>query len=422
MPTPFPEIGRLPKSITPQYRPIRRFGTQPEICLAEVAVMSGGAKDQAGASPAETTAGDSGSLIDSLVDAVSADAFDTWWRERKHARNIRKGTPYFNGPASIKPPRQHSPSSLFQCHRKVTYKQLNAPEESGDPAGIFWIGSKFETDVAVPFLQDEVAGDDEYVTNSIWVDFTVETDEGELRIKGETDPVVVDANAKPLLLTEIKTKRSVESVESPSGHHKAQAHAYLKGLSEKYERSITDAIILYGSRTTLDVRAFHIKFDPVFWSDMVVEWAAEHSGYRLREVLPPDDPEFDWECDFCSFSERCGRGKSGYADVAERGFLPGIEEYPRGKVAEYLEAVDEAQLTPTLANEYPQLAIDHQVCPWQCPECDSTFAWETVDTESSTPACPVCADKGKLTELVVENPVESCSASDEEVRLVRGGE
>lgn len=383
-------------------------------------MMSSGIKDRA--EPTESThKTNSSPTVDSLVKAVSADTFETWHRKRKHAQNIREGTPYFNRPASVKPPRRHSPSSLLQCHRKTAYKQLNAPEESGDPEGIFWIGSQFETDIAVPFLQD-VVGDNEYVTNSIWVDYTVESDDRELRIKGETDPVVVDDDGKPLLLTEIKTKRAVESVESPSTHHKAQAHAYLKGLSEKYERNISDAIILYGSRTTLDVRAFHIEFDSMFWSDVVVEWASKHSGYRLRETLPPDNPEYNWECDFCSFRERCGKGNSGYADVGERGLLPGVEEYPREKVVEYLEATQNSQLTPTLARKFPELASEYDVCSWRCPECSSNFEWDAVDVESVTPACPVCANDQTLTELVVVSPVNFGSSITGEVQQTGPGE
>lgn len=370
----------------------------------------------------DTNQGSRRSPIQSLIETVSGDSFKAWYREREHARNIREGVPYFNGPASIKAPRRHSPSSLLQCKRKTAYKQLNAPEESRDPEGIFWIGSQFETEIAVPYLQDVVNKENLYVTNSVWVDFTVETDVGDLRIRGETDPVIVDVDANPLLLTEIKTKRSVESVDSPSKHHKAQAHAYLKGLSEKYSQDVTDALILYGSRTTLEVCAFHVEFDPAFWRDEVTDWAAEHSEYRLRKVLPPSNPEYNWECGFCSYRERCGKGESGYADIPERGFLPRVADYPREKVVEYLEATEGERLTPILATEYPQLAEEYDVCSWRCDGCTSTFSWDTVDVGASTPVCPACADEGKLAELSVENPVEAHSTDDGTTRLVSGGE
>ncbi|WP_336326475.1 CRISPR-associated protein Cas4 [Halovenus sp. HT40] len=371
--------------------------------------MSDETRDQALANPIETTDhNNSGSLVDELIETVSAETFETWHCEREFARNIREGTPYFNGPASVKSPQRLSPSSLLQCHRKIAYKQLNAPEESADPEGIFWVGSKFETDIAVPFLRDAVVGDDEYITNSIWVDFTVETDEGELCIKGETDPVVVDADARPLLLTEIKTKRSIESVESSSRHHKAQAHAYLKGLSEKYERNITDAIILYGSRTTLDIRAFHIEFDPFFWRDVIAKWAATHNKYRLNETLPPADPEAEWECDFCSFRTRCGKADTAHEDIGPVGFIPGYAEYPREKVEEYLNSHEDAELTPTLAHCYPKLAGTFEVYDWQCARCETTYQWAKIEVtdDCDTPLCPSCLSEDTPAPLSGPPPAE----------------
>lgn len=379
--------------------------------------MTGGKENLSPTTSPEITGEEPESIVEDLVETVSADTFEAWYREREYARNIREGTAYFNGPPATKPPQRLSPSSLLQCQRKTTYRQLNAPEESADPEGIFWVGSQFETEIAVPYLRDFVVTEGEYVTNSLWVDFEVETDVGNLRIKGETDPVVVDSDAEPLLLTEIKTKRSVESMESPSKHHKAQAHAYLKGLSQKYDRNVTDSVILYGSRKSLDVAAFHVEFDPVFWSDVVVRWAAEHSRYRQEEILPPAEPEQSWECDFCAFSERCGKGSSGYTDAPVEGLLPGLEDYPREKIEAYLEATSGARLTPTLAREYPQLAIEYEVASWRCPHCGSKFPWDGVEVESETPACPDCADAGRLTELVVENPVESRRLDSGETQL-----
>jgi CRISPR/Cas system-associated exonuclease Cas4 (RecB family) len=348
-----------------------------------------------------------------LIETISPEDFNRWYYQREYRRNIEQGTPYFNGPSPPQPATRHSPSRLLKCHRQTYYQQHNAPEETEDPDGIFWIGSRFEEDIILPYLREAVAGEDEYVTNSMWIDFTVSTDTGDLRIKGETDPVIVSHDYEPILLTEIKTKDSVEHTSKPSRHHRAQAHAYMKGLSEKYDRNVSEAVILYASRETLDVKPFDITFDSSFWNRTVLDWAETNTTYRIRGELPPAAPEYDWECDFCSFSERCGTGDSAYADVAERGFLPGVAGYPREKVVEYLEAAEEARLTPTLAGEYPELVSDYEVCSWWCPECSSTFAWDALESESTTPACSVCADEGKLTELVVENPVESRSTDNQ---------
>lgn len=329
-----------------------------------------------------------------LLKAISPESFEEWYQELKFKRNIRNGTPYFNGPSDIKSPERHSPSSLLQCHRKTFYKQLNAPAENEPPAGIFWIGSRFEEEIALPFLRDSVTDQDEYVTNSLWVDFNVETDSGELCIKGETDPVIVDADSKPLVVTEIKTKKSVEDIDSPNKHHKAQAHAYMKGLSEKHETNVTDAVIIYGGRTNLDIRVFNVTFDPIFWKRTVIDWAAQHTEYRLRDKLPPADPEYDWECTFCPYRERCGEGDSEYSDIGPAGLLPGFAEYPKEKVVEYLKAHEDAKLTPKLVYQYPELLDQYQVYDWQCRVCSSKYSWDNFEWNgdpSNLPQCPDCA-------------------------------
>jgi CRISPR-associated exonuclease Cas4 len=138
---------------------------------------------------------------------IGAESFEEWYAEREFARNIREGRPYFNGPSPVPDPERHSPSNLLQCHRKVAYRQANAPEESEAPEGIFWSGRLFEEEVAVPYLRDVVAGEDTYIRNSMWIDDSVETPNGEeLRFRGSTDPVLVDRESEPLLVTEVKTK------------------------------------------------------------------------------------------------------------------------------------------------------------------------------------------------------------------------
>ena len=359
----------------------------------------------------DATESDQG-VAQSILSSVSADAFDEWYQDRQFTENIRNGTPYFNGPSEVKPPDRQSPSSLLQCHRKKFYNELNAPAEEGDPRGIFWIGSRFEEEVALPFLREAVAGTDEYVTNSLWVDFTVQTEAGEVQIRGETDPVIVDPDSKPKVLTEIKSKKSVSDVETPSSHHRAQAHAYMYGLSQEYDRQLTDALIIYGGRTNLNIQPFHVTFDPVFWRQTVLDWAAEHTSYRLRDELPPADPEHDWECTFCSYRERCGKGSSEYEDTGASGFLPGVATYPRSKVTEYLDAHDGAKLTPTLAHQYPELATRYQVLDWHCVACSTAFAWDDPewDGEPATPPlCPECKKSGTPAPLRAPSPEQQAS-------------
>jgi len=355
--------------------------------------------------------------IDRLTSLISNETFDEWYREREFARNILEGRPYFNGPSKIQDPERHSPSGLMKCHRKRFYNQLNAPEEAGDPTGIFWVGTQFEEDIILSFFDEAIVGEDEYVTNSIWVDFTVNTSAGELQIKGETDPVIVDSDSNPILLTEIKTRQSIGDLQEPSSHHLAQAHAYMKGLTEAYDRTVSEAVILYGGRKKLNIKAFEVEFDPYFWRNSILKWASTHTTYRLNSELPPADPEYSWECKFCSYRERCGQGEGEYRDTGPVGLLPLYSDYPRDKLVDYLLAHDDAKLTPTLAQVYPDLAEQYGSFDWQCLECGSDFAWDDIEWYSHSaqpPECPECEKKGSISWLRGPAPEDQHSIGGEE--------
>jgi len=226
----------------------------------------------------------------------------------------------------------------------------------------------------------------------------VETTTGELRIKGSTDPVIVDTDATPILPTEIKTKSSVDNITEPNRHHRAQVHAYLVGLTEKFEEEITDAVLVYGGRESLELKTFHVEFDPEFWNEVVVEWAEQHTQYRLDEKLPPGDPEYDWECRFCSYRVRCGKSDTDHHDYSPSGLLPGYDDYPRDTVVEYLQDNPTEGLTPSLAREYPDLAKEYEVTNWYCNRCSSEIDWDEVDV-SGDPLCPSCAERGEIAAL-----------------------
>lgn len=337
--------------------------------------------------------------VEYLLGSINDGSFRDWYREREFRHNIEDGTPYFNTPGSAPEPERHSPSKLLQCPRKIYYRNHNAPAEQADPYGIFWIGSRFEEDIIFPYLERAVTGPDTYVQNSIWIDFEAETEVGDLRIKGVTDPVIVDEDATPILPLEIKTKTSVEHLDSPNEHHKAQLHAYLVGLSDKYEIDLNEGMILYGSRNTFDIKAFHVEFDPAFWEGTVLDWASKQTLYRIDEVLPPDEPRFDWECEFCDYRERCGRGESAFADADAVGFLPGLS-YPRESISDHLAAHPDAKLTPKLARDYPDLVEEFGVEPWVCPTCGSEYEWGTNSwKDKENPICSDCVTRDSIVEM-----------------------
>jgi CRISPR/Cas system-associated exonuclease Cas4 (RecB family) len=236
----------------------------------------------------------------------------------------------------------------------------------------------------------------------MWVDFMVEVEDTAIRIKGVTDPVLVDKESIPLLPTEIKSTSSIEYKDSPNRHHRAQLHAYLAGLSAEYDQSLTEGVLIYVSRETFDMKAFRVKFDTEFWNETVVSWANTHTEYRINENLPPARPEADWECEYCSYRERCGKGDTDHADREPESFLRGFDSYPRNKVVDYLESHEGAALTPVLAEKYQDLAEDYSVQLWECPNCSTTYKREDIPTElgpDQHPLCSHCAQSDTLVEL-----------------------
>jgi CRISPR-associated exonuclease Cas4 len=354
--------------------------------------------------------------VNELISAVSEASFSDWHHDQQYAENIRNGKHYFNHPSPPQPARRHSPSKLLTCHRKTYYSQQNAPEERRDPKGVFWFGSQFEQELAVPFLRTLV-GPDQYVQNSLWVDFEVPSNEGPLHFRGETDPVIVDEEASPLLLTEIKTtSTSLDALDRPKPHHRAQAHAYMYGLSQGEDIHVDDCILLYGHRDQLTGRTFHVPFDHEFWQETAVEWAVKNTAYRDDETLPPATPAFDWECEYCPYRKRCGQTNDSVSDTQPCGLLP-LTTYPRQQLEQYFEAYPDAKLTPSTAGDYPELVSTHGVYDWQCEACGETYEYESIDRNGmndSTPLCPQCRRMDVPAQLVGPSPAEQVQAMDAE--------
>jgi len=228
----------------------------------------------------------------------------------------------------------------------------------------------------------------------LYVDFEVAGDDVTLQLAGSTDPVVVDREGDPILPTEIKTKKSVEHVTEPNEHHKAQLHAYLVGLSKKHDTNLSRGVLIYGSRESFDIEIFDVEFDQAFWEQTVVEWAAEHTEYRLNSQLPPAEPRFGWECNFCPYQHRCGKSEKPFSDLGVRGFVPQME-YPKEQVVDYLEAHSEAKLTPTLAAAYPILAKAYGTTDWKCTACGEQYPFDEVDWEGHLDEPPFCRRCGQ---------------------------
>lgn len=347
--------------------------------------------------------------VQTVIEAIHTDAFDSWYRDQKIKQHMRDGQPWRHTPASVKPPNQHAPHRLLQCQRKAYYATQNAPKEDAQPTGVFWTGTRIEEDIVLPFLEDVAADVDDtpaYVQNSMWVDYELETDAGELQIRGSTDPVICTRQGDPILPTEVKAKQSFDGLDdedpTPADRHRAQLHAYLHGLNQTVSYPVQTGLVIYVDREHHDLRAMTVEFDHEFWTKTVCEWMATQSTYRLEGAIPPAEPEHDWECGYCSYRQRCGKGDEPYRDEPVDGFLP-LVSYPREQVDRALRAEGGTEtLTPALAYHYSELAAQYDVADWHCPSCSEAINWEVIDWDgdlTKPPVCPHCASNNQFATL-----------------------
>ncbi|MFB6133336.1 MAG: PD-(D/E)XK nuclease family protein [Halanaeroarchaeum sp.] len=333
-----------------------------------------------------------------VVDRLQTTDFRAWYRERERRQNARAGSFSRNSPSPPPDPAVHRPHTLLTCHRKQRYREENAPGEEPKPAGLFWIGSQIEEELVLEYLSS-LAPTDVYVGNSMWVDTAVETKGRDLRLRGVTDPVFATGDGTPLLPVEVKTKRSIADVEEPEPHHRAQLHAYLYGLSATRDVDLERGLLLYVGRDDFSTRTFDVPFDEGFWRDRILPWLLAQTRYRRETGLPPADPKRDWECDVCEFRRRCGRTDDPVDDAGFEAFVPG-HRYPRGRVEAALAADEDRQLTPILAEAYPDLAADSPVGPWRCEACGAIVRFDAVEWEGGElPRCERCAHAGRFARL-----------------------
>lgn len=394
---------------------------------------------------------------DELAANVTEQAFEDFHKLNERERNAEEGYGDTRNDVTHMPDDDvESPSKLLSCHRMSWYDAHNTPREDRLPYGIFKFGHDFE-DHFEDFLAEHVTGSELTVRNVERVEFT----ERDITITGTTDPVVFDADGNPVALFEVKTTKNTYHVRNrgeANERHRAQAHAYARGLAEKYDLDAPPQIFYaYGGREDLDVFITNESFDEDFWEDTVLAWAADDVEYREGDELPPaleDGHEREYQCTYCDYQERCGNYEpesespqsdeyvdsmdeywwnddieTGYqntaSDLPAVGFVPAMK-YPEDAVVAHIATHDDVQLTPTVAAQHPELVADGESPPerfelvygvapqasvtdWVCDECLQTFdydefTWESGDFDDM-PTCPDCPDDAE-SKLRGEEPGE----------------
>lgn len=343
-------------------------------------------------------------FTETLQRHLSPSQFNDWHFLQERAKNASEGYDETrNDPSYSHPPDVMSPSGILKCHRDVAYSTQNTPREERLPHGTFKFGNDFE-DYVETFLEDLVEDSPRYtIKNPLQIDYH----EKDINITGSTDPVLFDTETNtPVALTEVKSTSNIFFVKRDGlkTRHKAQAHAYARGLQLQYD--LDDSLpmfFIYGDSETLEVETFKIDFDWTFWVETVVPWMQDNKQFRESDELPPtvdeieelvelmdgrdydpDDPSDNhFMCGYCDYQERCGNyepeskapGVADYnsdiddywwqdhvnrdflntsKDTLFEGFLPQLK-YPEEVIVSHLASYDDVKLTPTLAHHYPQL-------------------------------------------------------------------
>lgn len=381
-------------------------------------------------------------VLTPVRETLSERRFQDWHLKQEQKRNKREGyDDTRNDPTHMPDETDHSPSNILNCHRMSYYDAYNAPREDTLPYGIFKFGHDFEAYVE-SYLETQLSDTELTVDNVIEIDYEYEG----LSIAGTTDPVIFDSTGTPVALFEVKATKNTHYVRNGGvkERHLAQAHAYAKGLVEKFDlESPPPIFFVYGGREDLDVAFFEESFDTEFWSDTIVPWMHEDTSLRSQNELPPgvdpDGPK-SFMCGYCDYAERCGNYnpssespdgdtyvenvdeywwddtiatdfQNTVSDFPAFGFVP-LKQYPEDVVVSHLASYPDVKLTPTVANQFPEFVVgndtevpsrvkdvygvapEREVTDWVCEKCMNSFAFEQFDWDGDfdeLPSCPDCS-------------------------------
>lgn len=162
-------------------------------------------------------------------------------------------------------------------------------------AGVFQIGQLFHEHV------NRVLKDSGLMVKSVEAPFIllIPNDGGFFRIEGRAD-LIVSFNDEDYIL-EVKSVRKLP--DTPFKHHIQQTQIYLAAYG------LQKGFIIYLEKQALQHRIFEVTFNAEDFKHLLKR------AKSLHEALTNDsEPEPDaeaWECRFCEFRNKCGRGGRG---------------------------------------------------------------------------------------------------------------
>ena len=202
------------------------------------------------------------------------------------AKNKQEGKPREVG--------KYYPSEVFNCKRKIFYNWYYYDErEEPLPLGLFSMGKAAEE--ALFKIVKEYYGDRIESQRGFKLDIT-----DRVRIQGYTDFVLLDENGRVKKVWEIKSVGVLyDKKKEVSLPHRGQLTCYLKAMK------CLDGAVVYIERGNIEkIKEFEVPFDFNFW-ERIVSYFKTLNMFIETNTLPPQQPEENWECNYCPFKKKC---------------------------------------------------------------------------------------------------------------------
>ena len=185
-------------------------------------------------------------------------------------------------------------SDATKCPRKAYWNITDRKKPDGDSLRYFKLGHDAED-----FIERIIKQMNNNILNSYRFDMKLHP--SGIVVKGETDLYEVDENGEIVDIIEIKSTGNLYySKKEPKEYHVLQLQAYM-GLLD-----VHSAHILYIDRSTYKTCYHDIDFDADIFDDFSKR-IFELDKYLREGIVPPKDPQADWECDYCDYKKECDK-------------------------------------------------------------------------------------------------------------------
>ncbi|MFH0830177.1 MAG: PD-(D/E)XK nuclease family protein [Candidatus Aenigmatarchaeota archaeon] len=125
-------------------------------------------------------------------------------------------------------------------------------------------------------------------------------------ISGRIDDLLLVVADNRRLLVEVKSTSRIDLTNEPQPQHMVQLQLYLHALKDSHQ--VSDGILLYVEKNTLQSKAFHVKYDERLAAEALDRFSKLHNFIAANSLPFPEArirDDLSWMCRKCDFRERC---------------------------------------------------------------------------------------------------------------------